>query len=968
MNSFKYIVVAALIALALASGRPVPTAGAEGFSYRIDPNLQPALATLPGLGRGPERTLAAVLLPNGVQNDFVVNEVVLSDPTPTQLDNFIGTYGAEILVGTDLPANPGNLPPDKLRPAYATSKDYLLRVDLNQADTSGFVSWMEQLGFAGEYLFSSEDALRLNAIVAKERAVNDLPITFNQLILPPEQPPSQSVTNGTSLPSAPLTLTSADCVMCATQEYTTTPGYANAFAFSWLNDADLRVTRAWQYYDLLEISPAPHPVLAMVDLGFALNADFPPPANVPQYDFPNEDYSVNNEANTAAPGPKWHAAGTLGLAAARLNNHFGTAGTGGQVAHPYLFKPDWTMYGIARAIRTAVYWGADVVNVSAAAPGGLWDWISLTRASNKANGAGVIVLVTAGNNGANMDSTTYLPCGVSGFLCVGGIDVSTKQAASGSNYGSKVDAWGPYNGLLTTPNPDSNGNLVGFGGTCGASAYMAGVVTLMKAVSPTLNYAGAVNLLKSSANTSTDPKLAAAGYVNAYAAVKAAAASAGRQPHGDAYEPNDTPATAHPLTPGTLSATIAPGDVDYYTFETDDYVTLSLIVTYDDRASPNNGLNAKLDGNWGTSTVGSITLSQTFLKPGKHVLEVYGQAADTINCYHVSFSTTPSTITPDQYDDQKPAGEPRNDTFAHRTVIKQAVQANPILAVSIIYDLNFDTLGDSDFFEVTLPPAVDPVSGRSECLSPGTYPYGEPGFSQGRVVIGAYPEPGAKPGDVEGYAWPFELKVYTTTGSVLTYTTGLNIILDCPHQHFPDGHVRFSVRGKDGRRNFYRVFLQYTYWDMPLDIPDWIWTQTRPPLVRVIPPYTGLWRWFYPFDPAVAAQWAAGNPPDPLPAEYAVFQWEETRDADLYLLTESSRYLEMTLYDANQQIIAATAAGAMTGLRARSAGSDIGHIHVSNLPAGTYALALEAGDMATIYSVSVGPPYLVYLPLLLGNH
>ena len=953
----RYLMVVVTVAIVVAVGRPASPspALAEGFSYRVDPTLRPVLATLPGLGRGTERTVAAVRLPNGVQNDFVVNEVILSNPTSTQLDNFIGTYGAEILVGAGLPAAPGNLPPDKLRSAYANGEDYLLRVNLNMADTSGFVSWMEQLGFAGEHVFSSDDAVRLNAIVAKERAVNDLPISFNQLVLPPELPSSLSTAAGLAVQDGRMAgPASADCVMCATQEYATTTGYANSFTFSWLNDADLLVTRAWQYYDLLGLSS--HPVLAMVDLGFALNADFLPPNQVPQYDFIGEDYSVNNEPNDII-GARWHGAGTLGLAAAHLNDRFGTAGTGGQVAFPYLFKPDWTFYGISRAIRTAVYWGADVVNVSAAAPGGLWDWISLKQAVNKVNSAGVIVLVTAGNNGANMDSTAYLPCAIQGFLCVGGIDLSTKKAAAGSNYGAKVDAWGPYNGLLTTPNPDSNGDLVGFGGTCGASAYMAGIVTLMKAVSPTLNYAGAVRLLKGSANASTDPKLAA-GYVNALAAIKAAAASAGLQPHGDAYEPNDTAAGASPLSPGVTSATIAPGDVDYFTFTTDDYKTLYLDVLYDDQAAPGNGLLARLD-----KVGGKVTFSRDFLPPGKHVLEVYGKSTEVINCYHVYLATTSSKITPDKYDDQSPAGEPRNDTFAGRAVIAKALQANQVMPVNIIYDLNFDVVGDTDFFEVTLPPAVDTLSGRSECLSPGTYPYGEPGFSQGHVMIGAYPEPGGKSSVAEGYAWPFEIKVYTASGSVFTSTTGLNVIINCPHQHFPDGRVRFSVRGKDGRRNFYRIFIQYAYWDMPLNIPDWVWTQTRPPLVRVVPPYMGLVRQLYPFDPAVAAQWAAGTAPDPLAVEYAVFNWGERRDADLYLFAEGSHYMKMTLYDSSHQLIAVTSVGAAGGLHASDTLDD-GHIHVSDLPAGTYVLALE-GDVATIYSVSVGPPYLSYLPLVL---
>ncbi len=940
-----------------------PLAPAEGFSYRVDPDLCPRLETIPGLGGEPERTVAAVLSPNGVQTDFVVDEIIFSVSDPEALGDFLSTYEASVLFGGSLPAPPDGIPPDRVRWDYSTSEDYLLRVNLDRADLSGFTTWMEQLGFTGEYVFSSEDAVRLFAIFAKERALNDREVTINLVAYLPPLPTSQeAMGKALAQPNASSAPASADCVLCRTEEYTITSGYANSFAFSWLNDADLQVTRAWQYYDLLELSPSSPPVLAMVDLGFAQSPDFPAP--VYQYDFQDEVYSVYNKPNTVT-GARWHGTGTAGIAAARPNNRYGTAGTGGLVASLYFFRPEWTFFGIGLAIRTAVHWGADVVNVSAAADTDcMFFWAPLRYAANRALSAGVIVLTPAGNEGKNMDDEDIdiIPCEVPGILCVGGIDIVSKQAIGYSNYGSSVDIWGPANGLMTTPNPDSGGNLAGFGGTCGASAYMAGIITLMRAISPTLDYNGAVSLLRNTAHHPSDPKVSSAGYVNAYAAIKAVAASAGYQPRGDSYEPNDTPGTATLLSPGTYTATIAPGDTDYFSFADTDYVDVQLRITYDDRATPYNGLSAALGGSQGTTSGGTINLDRTFLPPGKY-LAVTGQSPDTINCYHIDYSKTASTIPPDRFDDRKPAGEPRNDTYADRAVIQQAVQANPIAPGGAIYDLNFDVIGDTDFFEVQLPPATDPTTGHSECLQPGTWPYGEPGFYQGRVTIVASPDPGPPSTTAEGYAWPFELKVYTATGTVFTSTTGLNLTIECPHRYFPDGRIRFSVRGKDGRRNFYRIYLHYTRWDHLLDVPDWVWTLTRPPLVRVLPPYVGLIRWVYPFDPDVIAQWVEGSAPNPLPAEYAVFHWEEAGDLDLYLLTEGNRYLEMTLYDTDQQVIATTSVGGVAGMGVQALADD-GHIHVPDLPAGTYVLAFGPGDMATLYGVSIGPPYRVHLPLV----
>jgi hypothetical protein len=122
----------------------------------------------------------------------------------------------------------------------------------------------------------------------------------------------------------------------------------------------------------------------------------------------------------------------------------------------------------------------------------------------------------------------------------------------------------------------------------------------------------------------------------------------------------------------------------------------------------------------------------------------------------------------------------------------------------------------------------------------------------------------------------------------------------------------------------------------------------------VLPPFGGLVPWRFPADPIIIEQWFQGNGPDPLPAEFAVFHWDEARDLDLYLFAEGGRHLEMTLYDAEQQVIAATSVGGGAGMRIQAAADDEGHIHVPELPPGTYVLAFGPGDFGTTYSVSIG--------------
>ena len=79
-RDLKRTILIVVLALVISvSGQPLSTlAQPDEFSYRIDPSIEPALVELPGLSGGPVRLLAAVQLPDGTQEDFVVNEVILS--------------------------------------------------------------------------------------------------------------------------------------------------------------------------------------------------------------------------------------------------------------------------------------------------------------------------------------------------------------------------------------------------------------------------------------------------------------------------------------------------------------------------------------------------------------------------------------------------------------------------------------------------------------------------------------------------------------------------------------------------------------------------------------------------------------------------------------------------------------------------------------------------------------------------
>lgn len=153
-------------------------------------------------------------------------------------------------------------------------------------------------------------------------------------------------------------------------------------------------------------------------------------------------------------------------------------------------------------------------------------------------------------------------------------------------------------------------------------------------------------------------------------------------------------------------------------------------------------------------------------------------------------------------------------------MIPGTVKASVLTPLGQIADLNFDVINDVDVFEVTLAPSVDPQTGHAECIGPSHPDYGAEGFTQGRLEISTWPD--AWTPSTPGYDWPFELTIHSASGSVYTATKDLRLDIPCPHQTFPDGKIHFSVKGQDGRRNFYRVFIHYSRWDVYRDVPPWV--------------------------------------------------------------------------------------------------------------------------------------------------
>jgi serine protease len=153
---------------------------------------------------------------------------------------------------------------------------------------------------------------------------------------------------------------------------------------------------------------------------------------------------------------------------------------------------------------------------------------------------GAIVVVAAGN--ANDDANRYSPASCTGVITVGATDAKGDRAPY-SNYGPRVDLMAPGGdmGADTDANGVPDGVLsLGFDpqagefiiklsqGTSMAAPHIAGVISLMKGLNPTLTAADALAILRATANPLTPASCqratgrdCGAGLINAFAAVQA---------------------------------------------------------------------------------------------------------------------------------------------------------------------------------------------------------------------------------------------------------------------------------------------------------------------------------------------------------------------------------------------------------------------------------------------------------------
>jgi len=435
----------------------------------------------------------------------------------------------------------------------------------------------------------------------------------------------------------------------------------------------------------------------------------------------------------------------------------------------------------------------------------------------------------------------------------------------------------------------------------------------------------------------------------------------------DSSEPNDTEDYAKPVSAGTYDRNLhASCDTDVYTITHWISATIGVTVSaYQDAGHtiPATAPSVLLeqDDFPSTTTYQGVGSASGFFKEfGTTYIKVYNSSQPVY--YRMEVTNSKATVPPDSYDDETPAGEPRNDTFVNSAVITDTIDENAVWWPGLtVTPLNFHTTSDVDYFTFTLPPEVD-ASGREECLDPSDPEY-SPEVITGSLTVKVVPT----------IKNAFDIRAYNSSGTQFTQYKSLgawSMRIDCPNDHFSDGELTFRFREATSSVNFYKIELSYNRWYVEQDFPSWL-LRTDPPLVRPIPEIYDPWiKLIYPFTDWV--QWAlfGGTAQLPLPTEYLPVRHNVDGPFHLSLVTQAWKDLNLRLYNSEQVLVGVgMPLGALQNLSdnpfmlTQPPGYAVRRLDIPFLPAGWYAIALDGVESFTEYWLKFSNHWL-FLPVM----
>jgi serine protease len=502
------------------------------FSWAVDPAVKSFGPAAPAVaGAVPAEY---VLGPNGVTYKFAGDRVVVRPKDAADLSRILATYKGTVLYD-------GSAKPSKSGKPVAPSGTWLIRVDASSVATDDLVSSLKKSKLYGRYTFSSMNGVRMVALAAREIA------TGASVGLDPSLHPGE-VWNTTQ-------------VMEGADPDSNTGGQLN-YANEWYATATLNLSnkqlgiglvRAWDYLEYKGIpfgSTWTVPTLVIIDGGFAVDTHTGAPLNG------NLDFHMNttpvqwsettggNRNNAGGSNPSscddscpWHGTEVYSAAAASPFNNFGSAGSGGEIPSTAIVKIDDTDgFEVAMAIWDAARLepAPAVMNISSySGPCGvdpqfcgyfyantfdsIGDAVTFARAYSNTT----VVSIAGNDSDYNNKKYDDVPCTLPGVLCVGAIykDATLETYTSGlSGYGPRVAIFAP-DGEWTTLLPGKS-QIQRSWGTSISAPFVCGIITLMKALNPSLTPDQVLSILQATVLKSPDSHVKP-GYVNALAAVQA---------------------------------------------------------------------------------------------------------------------------------------------------------------------------------------------------------------------------------------------------------------------------------------------------------------------------------------------------------------------------------------------------------------------------------------------------------------
>jgi serine protease len=292
-------------------------------------------------------------------------------------------------------------------------------------------------------------------------------------------------------------------------------------------------------------------------------------------------------ANMCGPGEpaensSWHGTHVAGTIGASSNNGAGVAGVN-WVSPIVPIRVLGRCGGFTSDIVDGMRWSAGlnvsgvpanphpakILNLSLGGSGTCGS--SYQNAINAINAAGAIVVVAAGNSNAN--ASNFQPANCSGVITVASTDRDGNRAFY-SNFGTTVEisapggetntnspSPSPQNGILSTLNSGlttpGTPSYVYYQGTSMAAPHIAGVLSLMASLDPTLNFAQSLQILQISARSfpagsNCTTSSCGSGIVDAAGALNAVI----NPPPTSTAGPSPTPTRTN--TPGSGKATRTP--------------------------------------------------------------------------------------------------------------------------------------------------------------------------------------------------------------------------------------------------------------------------------------------------------------------------------------------------------------------------------------------------------------------------